>query len=77
LQNRLFGQSHRYRDFKILTYAQYAAVLKSLWPWSWPKILVLQSLLVVIDGKIPKFLFFSLSGLHKHTHIENRLPDVL
>ena len=32
LQNHLFGQSLRYRDFKILTYAQYAAVLKSLWP---------------------------------------------
>ena len=32
LQNRLFAQALSYRDFKILTYAQYAAVLKSLWP---------------------------------------------
>ncbi len=34
LQNRLFAQYLRYQDFKILTYDQYAAVLKSFWPRS-------------------------------------------
>ncbi len=51
LQNRLFAQYLRYQDFKILTYGQYAAVLKSFWPRYGTKILVFQSLLKLKDKK--------------------------
>jgi len=48
LQNRLFAQYLRYRDFKILTpTAVGAKVLESLWSWSWTKNLVFQSLPVI------------------------------